>query len=753
MKFLFPILFILLIQLNSIAGRLDSLAQFVENYIELNDPSLPVLNIILEENISDVSICKGPNFTYYLTGTTGDKTGVQQGIKVWASRDLTNWNIIGTNDYVWTFDEDGSAWQKEITTQNGWRTRGIISPKIHFIKNTFWITYTNSNNNQSGILKSISGRAQGPYVEVGGHKPLVRGSNASLFIDADSSVYFIWDNGKIQKMNPDISGFDTNQTDYLKDSLGNMINATAALITKIENKYVLSASRWNPLWNVAEYSQVAETPSARYDGVIATSDNLFGPYTFQKAVIPHAGGGSFLIDFEGKFWHTISGSDVGSPVSGQPCLLPLEVNSNREFFVKHQMDFGVISKMNTVYVSPFGNNSNGSSWENAFTSIQRAIDFAPEKSQIWIATGTYDTPVQINLRNGLYLYGGFKGNEKFLNQRSIEENRVIIDGKNIAKHVISIWSSSYIRLDGITIMGGNASGGSFHYQYGGGIHILGGGETIRLVNCHFKKNKSNLDGGALYISVGAAPTIINCTFVNNVSKNNGGAIAVYCNAMNGYHSKIFNCSFRQNHAYGDGGAVYFDTNFKDFGLLTIMNCLMVNNSTLKGGGVIALDRNSNLLLINSTLSFNKGSSQGAVIASLGKVPAKSYIVNSIISDNEGGTLFSIEGEAEYVSTTNQLISPNVWVHFISSLFNNRGTSMLVQRNFDRKKWRTINDLNESVMGNNCIQSDPEFADPGNGDFHLKNGSKARNAGILTFFFPFNIEGNSRNQSEMNLGCY
>ena len=203
----------------------------------------------------------------------------------------------------------------------------------------------------------------------------------------------------------------------------------------------------------------------------------------------------------------------------------------------------------------------------------------------------------------------------------------------------------------------------------------------------------------------------------------------------------------------DGGAIYFDTNFKDFGLLTILNCLMVNNSTLKGGGIITLDRNSNLLLMNSTLSLNKGSSQGAVIASLGKVPAKSYIVNTIISGNEGGTLFSIEGEAEYVSTTNKLISPNVWVHFVNSLFENRSTGMQVQRNFDRKKWRTINDLNESVMGTNCLQGDPEFVDPDNGNFRLENGSRARNAGNLTYFFPFNIEGSNRDISKISLGCY
>lgn len=747
MKFLFPFFLLFFITWSCYAGQADSLAQVVDDYIETTNPSLPLLDHIIEENISDVSICKGPSSTYYLTGTCGDRDGVQEGIKVWASRDLKDWNSIGTDNYVWTF-KDGVPWQREISTQNGWQQRGIIAPEIHYLKGTFWITYTNSNSNQSGILRSISGRAQGPYVEVSGQKPLLQGSNVSLFMDTDSSVYVIWSKGFIQRFSDDMTSLTSANPRILTDSEGNQIDDFGIHIVKIEGKYILTASRWINKWDKNQIGK-ADQLESRCDGVLAISNDLFGPYTFQSVTFPHAGGGSLFTDFEGNPYFTISGVDVGSPISGHPCLLPLEFDQDKQFNVKNDQK----SQMNVVYVSTFGNNSNGNNWQNAYTNLQRAIDNSPDGSQIWIAAGRYDAPIQINLRYRLYLYGGFKGDEDSLEQRDSEKNKVFVMGKNSTKHVFTIWTSRYIRLEGLTIKNGNATGGSFHQQYGGGVHIMGGGETIKLVNCSFEANKANLDGGALYASVGAAPILINCSFNGNISMNNGGAVAVYCNALNGYQAQFYNCKFQGNYAFGDGGAIYFDSNSRDFGLLTLVNCLVANNESQKSGGVITLDRNSNLLMLNSTLCFNKGTSQGAVIASLGKVPARSRVVNSIFYHNEGGSLFSIEGEAEMVTTNNRLISPNIWVQMVNSLFDGNMANALVQRNFDRKKWRTVAELNESVLGKNCLSGDASFIDEKQGDFHLSGSSKARNTGTSSIYFPFNIDGERRDSDRLNVGCY
>lgn len=751
MKLLFPIFF--LICSVSLAAPPDSLVWAMEEYIERSDPSLPFLEVILEENISEVSICKGPFDTYYLTGTTGDQAGVQEGIKVWASKDLKNWNLIGTNGYVWTFADDGLPWQKAISTRKGWRERGMMAPKIYYFKKTFWITYTNSNTNQSGLLKSTSGWAQGPWVEVGGEKPLLNGTNASMFVDADSTVYLIWENGKYARLNSELTALEPVQPLQFKDQFGQAINAASVQLLRHENRYVLAASRWNKFWPGEGALAPANSVDSRFDVFLASSEKLEGPYMFQENFIPHAGGGCLFSNFEGQFFLTIAGADVSSPVSGQPCLIPLQINAAKEFSVKHLLDFASRGRMNTLYVSPFGNNSNGSSWDNAFTSLQKAIDQAPERTQIWVAAGIYDAPFSINLRRGIYIYGGFKGNERSLEQRDVEAHKVILNGKGQAKHVLSIWTSNYIRLDGLIIRGGDASGGSFHQQYGGGIHILGGGETIRLVNCRFENNRSILDGGALYISVGAAPTIINCTFADNISKNNGGAVAVYCNAMNGYHSKFYNCTFSANTARGDGAAIYFDTNYKDYGLLTLVNCLVINNFTGRDGGALTLDRNSSLLMLNGTFSNNKGSTRGAAVASLGKVPGKSYLVNSIFTGNQGGTLFAIEGEAEYVSTYNQLIAPKVWVNIFHCLMHDNAADALVLRNFDRKRWRNVAELNQSVMGNNCIADQAGFVDQPNNQYQLRLLSPSRNAGTSLILFPFTIEGKIRENQKIDLGCY
>ncbi len=63
--------------------------------------------------------------------------------------------------------------------------------------------------------------------------------------------------------------------------------------------------------------------------------------------------------------------------------------------------------------------NNGSSWSDAFTSLQSALDIAQAGDQIWVAQGVYtpsrrtktDDPrsVTFSLVNGVALYGGFAG--------------------------------------------------------------------------------------------------------------------------------------------------------------------------------------------------------------------------------------------------------------------------------------------------------------------------------------------------------
>lgn len=757
MKCLFPFILLIVFSIFLQGGPKDSISFILEQHIEKSDPSLPLITVLFENNMSDVSICLTPDKTYYLTGTTGDKYGVQQGILVWASRDMKDWNLIGRNNgYVWTFADDAVEWQKEISTQNGWKQRGIIAPKIHYFKNTFWLTYTNSNSNHSGILKSVSGRADGPYVEVSGNRPLVKGKGASLFMDTDSIVYFIWENGLIHRMKDDMSGFASAEPHTLTNVTGNRLSMNDLHIQKIGEDYVISGSSWKAtgLNKSTEQNRtdiLNLSVDDRYDGVMAFSKSLFGNYQYNKNMLPHAGGGHLIESTDAKFLYVFSGVDAGNPMASIPSLLPLKFGESGQFEIEYKLPVHATKKQPVVFVSHDGNNSNGNSWANAYTSIQRAVEMAPRNAQLWIARGTYEAPIDIILREGLYLYGGFKGVEKLLEQRDSEMHKVIINGRSSVKNVISIKSSSYIRIDGVTIQGGYASGGSYFQQYGAGVHILGGGETVRLVNCTFDNNRADQDGGALYASIGAAPLIINCTFSNNSAKNNGGAVAIYSNTPNGYKTRIINCTFENNLSNGHGGAIFFDTNKRDFGILYLINCLLINNNSLGENGIITLNGNSNLMMSNSTLCFNKGSSRGAVIGSLGKVPAKTRIFNSIFYGNSGGYLFSIEGEAERNSLSDKPL--NIWVQFNSCLFGNNDVYTLVQRNFDRKKWDNVSALNQSVLGINCLTGEPQFIEFFNGNYRLSNNSDALNKGASAYYFDFDLDGKPRVSGSVNIGCY
>jgi predicted outer membrane repeat protein len=749
MKFIFPLFFFLIAVLFLKAQNPDSLSALVEQYVDAVDREIPFLDYVLEQNLSDVSICKGPNSTYYMTGTFGDRFGVHDGIKVWASVDLKKWDVVNETGYVWLFSSDAVPWQKEISYSNGLGQRGIIAPKLYYWKDTFWISYTNSNYNKSGILRSRSGRIQGPYDEVSGDKPLIDGVDASLFFDTDSTAYFLCNGTKVYTLNSKMDGFLSNSPRVLTASYG----TSPVQLSKIDGKYYLSTGRWKSVFDVSgANATIGVGLDARFDGVVAVSDNLFGSYRELQVTIPHAGGGLLFQDFDKNFWFAFTGNDKSAPVRDIPALMPLQVNVAGDFIPVRRHSKLSSDSLKVVYVSTFGNNSTGTNWDNAYTSIQRAVDNAPDNAQIWIAQGRYNAPVEISLREGISLFGGFRGDESQLSQRNSSRNKVVVNGKNSAKHVVLVSSSRNIRIDGLTLMGGNAAGLSFHHQYGGGAYILGGGETIKLVNCTFENNKADQDGGAIYASVGAAPMVINCTFKNNVSKNNGGAAAVYCNSPNGYHAKFYNCIFDNNFAYGDGGAIYFDSNKKKLGLLSVVNCLIVNNTTLKDGGTLTLDRSASLLMINTTMCFNKGTTLGAAVGSLGHVPGKSRIYNSIFYLNYGGSLFAVEGEAELEKRIADELSPNTWVIFENSLFEANEVNALVLRNFDKKIWKNVSALNETVMGRNCTEGDPLFIDPYTGDFHLNIGSKAKSS-VISNSFKFNLDKQLRSSDVNNLGCY
>ena len=79
-----------------------------------------------------------------------------------------------------------------------------------------------------------------------------------------------------------------------------------------------------------------------------------------------------------------------------------------------------INQPGVVYVKTGATGANnGTSWQNAFTSLASAVNVANACENIWVAAGTYPTSGAILfLNNGATIYGGFAGTETNLSQRN-----------------------------------------------------------------------------------------------------------------------------------------------------------------------------------------------------------------------------------------------------------------------------------------------------------------------------------------------
>ncbi len=280
---------------------------------------------------------------------------------------------------------------------------------------------------------------------------------------------------------------------------------------------------------------------------------------------------------------------------------------------------------------------NGTSWENAFTRLQDAIDLANRcgTPEIWVAEGTYipddctgcdgsdprlytfEFPYQNfcenDFNNELVLYGGFPNNgNPEMQDRNWEAHPVILSGDlgvendpaDNSYHVVS--AKANIHLDGFTITNGNANGEDLKHQNGGGLHIA---NEATLVNCQIVDNYAQVNGGGLYsllypgrvffvFSYLKTQQFDNCLFASNQAGQNGGAV---------FNGAIIatGSAFENNISGNDGGAIFAQS-------LNMSNCELNNNSATGTGGAVHSQHHFNFNSFNHcTFSGNSAASGGA----------------------------------------------------------------------------------------------------------------------------------------------
>ncbi|UCC30074.1 MAG: hypothetical protein JSU86_17985 [Phycisphaerales bacterium] len=295
--------------------------------------------------------------------------------------------------------------------------------------------------------------------------------------------------------------------------------------------------------------------------------------------------------------------------------------------------------------APLGGNGQG--WPTAFKHLQDALAASVAGDEIHVAGGIHtpdqdeagnvtagDREATFQLVNGVNVRGGYRGcpggdcaggdpNERDIGlYESVLSGDLAGDDAAVASpddlldeptraensyHVVTgSGTGETTRLDGFTVIGGNANASSPH-RTGGGMANLYGDPTV--THCTFSSNSADWRGGALYNQFSSDPTLTECTFSGNSAHHGGG--------MFNYHYSdvtLMNCVFSGNRA-DTGGGVY-----SSYGDTMLTNCTFSRNSAVFRGGAM-YNTSSQPTLINCVLwedepdeIYSAGSSSTATVS-------------------------------------------------------------------------------------------------------------------------------------------
>jgi len=292
--------------------------------------------------LADTSIVRGGDGAWYMTGTVASRKKSEvrsqksetadfennDGIHLWRSADMSTWEYAGK---VWDIENDGGTWAKQfrIPGDNPNRTdfcRGATAPQLHFADGTFWIAYS-MNGRGTGLLKSTTGKAEGPYEDLG--RLTGMGGAPSLFAGADGTRHWLWDElllAKIEGEKPAVTGparsllhalalynegIDYELTDLLDATGGFLFEAVEP---KSKQKRVFLT-----------FSAVTQSHGrANRETHIAWAPSLAGPWSWPVVMVRHGGQNSVFDGPEGKLFASFSGADPASALRDRPGIVPLE---------------------------------------------------------------------------------------------------------------------------------------------------------------------------------------------------------------------------------------------------------------------------------------------------------------------------------------------------------------------------------------------------------------------------------------------
>ena len=290
----------------------------------------------------------------------------------------------------------------------------------------------------------------------------------------------------------------------------------------------------------------------------------------------------------------------------------------------------------------------GSSWDNAYRTLQDALIGAATGDEIWVVAGTY-TPVAPSsadrvssflIPSGVDIYGGFSVADASREQRDPQLRKTILSGDVDGNDVEFSWTDNSFHvlrfaggdtqssLDGFEVSGGYGDS-SEPDDWGAGILVTGGALAIR--NCLFKNHYASGYGGAVY-SDGGALEIVSCRFQDNIGSSGG---ALFVTQGSASLSKVL---FTRNSSIA-GGAIYIGGSVP----FNAVNCVFADNASIDAAGAIYNSTGNTVNLLNCTFSGNRADGftegGGALVNLDATVTAVNCIFYGDTSENSAATEF------------------------------------------------------------------------------------------------------------------
>ncbi len=288
-------------------------------------------------------ITRAPDGIYYMTGTVSkDAKGVDfqnnDGVFLWKSSDMKAWEPMGQ---VWSIERDAakspaSVWQLEQRLNpddpDGPLVRGITAPELHFLKGTWWIPYS-MNGRGAGLLRSASGKPEGPYEDLG--RLVDDAGPASLFEDTDGAVYLVWGMGRIAKLNDNLTALaeaPRQLTLLAADQLGRHKPPHESSPRRMRGASIFRTAKPN---GQSRYHLAVDADSSRLgthtrDTFIFSSDSLFGEYTGHEILLEHGGKSNVFQDAQGRWFGSFYGADGQAVFRDRPGIVTMNYDKAQD---------------------------------------------------------------------------------------------------------------------------------------------------------------------------------------------------------------------------------------------------------------------------------------------------------------------------------------------------------------------------------------------------------------------------------------